>query len=310
MRKWLALLALLAAACVAAEDRATTVREDNENERALEMRLDEAQRRLEEAAEEVARLSQQISGEAMQSLRFVMGKRAMLGINLGPADTKGIAVAGVTPGGPADKAGLAAGDLLLEIDGHSLATDKDAPAERKLHEYLDKVEPGTKVSLRYRREGKAREATLETVAMEGLPHMLGRMVHPLVGDMGDFDFPLPPVAFGGFGHWGDMELVELTPGLGAYFGAKEGLLVVRAAEDNPFGLKDGDVIRAIGGRKPQDARHAMRILRSYAAGEQFTLEVLRNKRAESLKVLMPERSLPPHHPPLPPHPPVAPGLDT
>jgi hypothetical protein len=56
--------------------------------------------------------------------------------------------------------------------------------------------------------------------------------------------------------------VELTPGLGEYFGTDAGLLVVRAPEGDDIDLRDGDVIPEIGGRIPQSVGHAMRILRS------------------------------------------------
>ena len=66
-----------------------------------------------------------------------------------------------------------------------------------------------------------------------------------------------------------MELASLTPKLGAYFGANEGVLVVKAPENDVFKLEDGDVIQSIDGRKPDDGGHAMRILRSYQSGEKL-----------------------------------------
>ena len=80
------------------------------------------------------------------------------------------------------------------------------------------------------------------------------------------------------GGWGDAEFVTLTPQLGRYFGADKGVLVARAPEDAALGLQDGDVIVAIGGREPQDGRHAMRILRSYQPGEPVELRILRDRR--------------------------------
>ena len=91
-----------------------------------------------------------------------------------------------------------------------------------------------------------------------------------------------------------MELVELTPTLGEYFGASDGILVVRAPEHNPFELRDGDVIRSIGGRNPRDPGHAMRILHSYAGGETVSMTILRNKRSLELSTAVPERHRIPH----------------
>src|ERR1041385_587510 len=58
--------------------------------------------------------------------------------------------------------------------------------------------------------------------------------------------------------WGDLELVSLNSDLGEYFGAKDGVLVVKAPADSSLPLKGGDVITSIGGgraaRPPRAAR--------------------------------------------------------
>src|SRR2546430_6871703 len=43
-------------------------------------------------------------------------------------------------------------------------------------------------------------------------------------------------------------------------------------------LKGGDVITSIGGRKPANPSHAMRILRSYETGETVSIEILRKQK--------------------------------
>jgi hypothetical protein len=86
-----------------------------------------------------------------------------------------------------------------------------------------------------------------------------------------------------------MELASISPKLGAYFGANEGVLVVKAPDDAAFKLEDGDVIQTIDGRKPADGAHAMRILRSYKSGEKLNLQVLRQRKAVTLAVTMPDR---------------------
>jgi hypothetical protein len=64
--------------------------------------------------------------------------------------------------------------------------------------------------------------------------------------------------------------------------------VVRAPEDSALALKGGDVILAIGGRKPTSPEHAMRILRSYDAGETVTIDVQRKQRRTTLTWKVPE----------------------
>lgn len=57
----------------------------------------------------------------------------------------GVTVTAVTSGGPADQAGIKAGDVILAIDDHYLFTIGE------LREQIGRHEPGTKISVRYRR---------------------------------------------------------------------------------------------------------------------------------------------------------------
>ena len=83
----------------------------------------------------------------------------------------------------------------------------------------------------------------------------------------------------------DLELANLSPTLGRYFGADKGVLVVHA--NDALKLQDGDVLRTIGGRVPTDEHHAMRILGSYAPGEAVKLEVLRDRKKVQLDATLP-----------------------
>lgn len=71
--------------------------------------------------------------------------------NLEPVDVegrKGVRVGEVIEESPAAKAGLRAGDVLLEIDG------KDASDPEKLVKRIGKTPAGTEVTVRFLREGK------------------------------------------------------------------------------------------------------------------------------------------------------------
>ena len=82
----------------------------------------------------------------------------------------------------------------------------------------------------------------------------------------------------------------MTPELGRYFGTDEGLLLVRAPEDESLGLIDGDVILEIGGRKPSSPEHAMRILGSFEPGEELELTIMRQQRRRNLSIEIKESS--------------------
>ncbi|MEV0622876.1 trypsin-like peptidase domain-containing protein [Nonomuraea sp. NPDC050404] len=67
----------------------------------------------------------------------------------------------VTEGGPADQAGLKAGDVILEIDGLALQDGNELIA------LIRSKEPGSKISIKFQRDGQERTATLTVVAEEG-----------------------------------------------------------------------------------------------------------------------------------------------
>ena len=88
---------------------------------------------------------------------------------------------------------------------------------------------------------------------------------------------------------GDLELAPLNPELGQYFGTTEGVLVIRAPKDKSLGLRGGDVVQAVDGRKPAGPAHLLRILRSYERGETFKLDILRNRKRETVTARLGER---------------------
>jgi hypothetical protein len=80
----------------------------------------------------------------------------------------------------------------------------------------------------------------------------------------------------------DLELAPLNPDLGRYFGATDGVLVVNVPKDSELGLRGGDVVLSVDGRKPASPSHLLRILRSYEKGESFKVDVLRNHKRETV----------------------------
>lgn len=264
----------------------------NIDEAALQARMEEARRRMEVDAQRLAALSAQMSGPMVERYAMFAGPHALIGVQLGGASGQaGARVREVSPGGPADQAGVRAGDLIESVNGTDVrGTD---PAKRVV-ELLHGVKPGDKVNLRVLREGKTRDFTV--TARPDMVQVFGG------GPVQFPAFPAPPVPpFKALTAWGgapmiisgpvaDMELARLTPGLGRYFGSDTGVLVVRAPPDGALGLQDGDVILSIGGRKPIDSSHVIRILGSYDPGEKITLEVLRLHRRISVATTLPTGS--------------------
>ena len=254
----------------------------------LELRV--ARENLEVAARDVARLSAQVSapvvGHIIREFDFT-SRRAMLGINIEDSD-EGVVVAGVSPGGPADESGVETGDIIVAIEAAELTDSESSSPTEVLIGYMARVMPGESVTLNIVRGDEEHEIEIEARALEA-QYFAGAFATPTM--------PLPqgklriggqpPMAFDftrRIGRWADMELVELTPALGGYFGTNEGILVVRAPSDDRLELRDGDVILEIGGRTPTSTEHAMRILGSFEPGETLELTIMRNQRRQSLEL--------------------------
>ncbi len=207
-------------------------------------------------------------------------------------DKIGAKIEGVTPGGPAAKAGLKVGDIITKFNGTSLAGAKAEDEEEsgpgnKLVELARGLEPGDTVQLEYRRGSDSKKATL---VAERLPQFeVFRFPQPPAMAMPRMPV-MPDMNFEFFGSpWGDLEVVSLNPDLGEYFGTKEGVLVVKAPADSSLPLKGGDVILSIGGRKPTSPSHAMRILRSYEPRETVALDIMRKQKRVTVSWKVPER---------------------
>lgn len=263
-------------------------REDaaRQREAALRAQMDAARRRLEVAAQQLAALSAQMYGPMMQRAEALAGPpHVLIGVQLDySSGDAGARVREVSPGGPAEQAGVRAGDLIVAVNGKDVRGK--GPAARVV-ELLHDVRAGDKVDLKVLRDGKARDLTV-TARPEGNDFFIARQLPDLP--------PLPRVR--ALGPWSvgpmiisgplaDMELARLTPGLGRYFGTDSGVLVVRAPPDGGLGLQDGDVILSIAGRKPIDSSHVIRILGSYDPGEKIPLEVMRQHHKISVAATLP-----------------------
>jgi len=212
----------------------------------------------------------------------------------GTTDRFGARIEAVTPGAPADRAGVRAGDIITKFNSTALggvraeSADESGPG-MKLLELARALEPGDTVRIEYRRGSDTKTATLvaENLGWSGLMPGTGPMIAP----MPELRFsPHMEFSFEGIGSlWAGVEFLSLEPELGEYFGVREGLLVVKVRADSAMPLKPGDVILGIDGRKPTSPSHALRILRSYEAGESVRLEIQRKQRRETVTWTVPER---------------------
>src|SRR6185503_9591370 len=166
----------------------------------------------------------------MPQFEYFLGgpRRAMLGVNIDGTEPNGggVRVGGVSPGGPAAEAGVKAGDIIVSVRSKPVATG------RELVRAMETVEPGEKVELGLKRDGKPLKLSVEA---RPLDDVFFTAAVPAIAAIPAIP-PLPAIAGfppDGEAHWlledwGDAEFVTLTPGLGRYFGADKGVLVARA----------------------------------------------------------------------------------
>lgn len=267
----------------------------DKQQRELNARLEAARKRLEAAASEVAALSAEAATQAMREFgsAFRFGpRRTVIGVQLEPAGNEaGAKVQDVSPGGPAEQAGIRPGDVIVAVNGKSVKGDPE-----EVVRLLRDVPPESKVKVRVLREGKTQD--FEVVARPFDARTFVFRTDPRHDFKFDFDFDFEPGQFNRFHSQGwlrndleGMELTSLTPQLGRYFGTDKGLLVVRAPKESRYRLQDGDVILSVDGRVPTSGSHLTRILRSYQPGETLKLHVMRDRKPLDLEVTLPQDGL-------------------
>lgn len=334
-RLCLALALALGSAAVGAAEMTASERDQ------VRQDLRDAQKQLAEVGRRVAELSAKIGGDPSQVQMFrYLGNpdRAVIGVILGESDANGVRIDGVTPGGPAEKAGLQAGDTIIAVRGASIAGERPTTA---LREALKDLKDGDKVALSYVRDGKTRSTEVVATRQGNFELLAGPQAHAFWFDKGDLPMPapLPPdfeeqiesIVERSIGDAGDvrinmlamssmggLRLTSLNPGLGRYFGATEGALVLEVDSERYKGLQAGDVILEIDGKPVKDPRDAMRELSRQDPDRPVELKLQRDRVPQLVKVTVPEKSgafllPPPAHapravvPPTPPAPPAPPA---
>jgi serine protease Do len=167
-----------------------------------------------------------------------------LASGLGLKEVRGVLVRSITPGGPADKAGLKAGDVILKLNG------KDVNDDNVLRNQIAAAGPGASVTLTIWRDGKEQDiqATLTELTADN--------------------------ARAGGGQGGSAEtggrlgitVATLTPEIAGQIGVPrntQGVVVQEVDADGPAaqaGIEAGDVITQVNRqpvRSPADMRSAL-----------------------------------------------------
>lgn len=232
-------------------------------------------------------------------------------------DSIGAKVVSVTPGGPADRGGIRSGDIIVRLNGRpliesqasggSMRPAQAAPALRLLL-LSAQLSPNDTVAVQLRRGKQVRnvrlvpeavpvhvyrqqldilEATRSRMAVEQGRTFERTPVRELEAATRVHELErtymtqMPRVAFI-MSALEQMQLAPLNEQLGQYFGTSNGVLVISVPEGSGLSLRGGDVVFRVDGRDAANPPHLLRILRSYENGESFELEIMRNRKRQTV----------------------------
>ncbi|MEO5897361.1 MAG: PDZ domain-containing protein [Vicinamibacterales bacterium] len=241
---------------------------------------------------------------------FTIGGGSRLGVSIRDIDgdetrTKGapagVIIDSVDDDSPAAKAGLKHGDVVVEFDGERVRSVRqftrlvsETPAGRNVSASIMRDGSRQTISVTPRDGSNLRFLERENIAgLEGLrefgtrpPAMMARPVRPVPTPA----TPVPPPAFDSFiwrsGSRLGITTGDLSPQLRDYFGAKEGVLVSSVEDGSAAakaGVKAGDVVTSINGQTVQSPADVRRELGRIDTGEEFSIGVVRDKKATTLK---------------------------
>lgn len=193
----------------------------------------------------------------------------------------GVLVTGVTKGEAAEKAGIKKYDIIQQFN------DKKMRRPGDLVDAVRETKPETQAKVKLVRDGKNKEVTVTVGEYKSL-----------ISYFGDFDKKDGKNYFLYAGHGGGylgVHLQELNKDLAGYFGVKEdeGVLILKVEEDSPAekaGLKSGDVIVELDGKKVTDAGKVSKVVSAYEEGDEIEIKVVRHKKGQTVKVELGERT--------------------
>lgn len=230
--------------------------------------------------------------------------RIGLGIVMSPNTTgSGVKIAAVSPKGPAKNAGLQAGDIITSING-KVVSGKDAAGLEQARTALKNLKMGQSVKIAYSRAGKNTVATVKAATIE-TEMIVNR----------ELRYPAPPGAPRNMAYatrWQGLNMAELNPQLGRYFGTSSGVLIL-SPNKGFANLQAGDVITKVDGKAVVSSRDVLKSMRAKKEGEKISLDILRDRKALTISVIAPKppaMDIPPPPPPpapqAPPKPPMPP----
>jgi serine protease Do len=243
------------------------------------------------------RTQEQDSYRAGRHVMMLDGRGSSIGVRIAEADTQGVRIEDVDEGSPAEKAGVRAGDVVVEFDGERVRS------ARQFARLVQETPDGRTVKATVVRDGSRQTLDITPEAgsrawggdvllhMPDIERQVERGLRALPRDFA-FDFHMD-----GFSPWSrgrlGVRLAPLTDQLAEYFGAKDGVLVSSVEEGSAAakaGLKAGDVILAVNGRTVGSPSEVAQEIRDAEDGTALEIRVLRDRKELTLKAELEGRS--------------------
>ena len=203
-------------------------------------------------------------------------------------EERGVEVTKVDDDSPALKAGLKAGDVVLDYNGQRIeGTEQFVRMVRETPE-------GRQARLLISRDGNTQTLTATIAARKGYGTLEAPKLDQerLAAALDRFRFQIPdtPQVFMGMRSGGlGIEAESISAQLAEYFGVKDGVLVRSVGKDSAAakaGMKAGDVITKVDGTSVSQPQEITRALRTLREKRTFPVIVVRNHKDMTLSVTL------------------------
>jgi serine protease Do len=205
-------------------------------------------------------------------------------------EERGVEVTKVDEESPAAKAGLKAGDVILDYNGQRVESSET------FIRFVRETPPNREVKLAISREGQSQTVTLTTAPRKKVMAFSGepmRIEIPRI-EISPMAVSTPDTPRAHMSWRSGMLGVDgeaLEGGLAEFFGVKEGVLVRAVNKDSAAekaGLRPGDVLVKIDNEKVSSARQISSIFRANRDKRNYTLTVVREKKEMTVPVTLDE----------------------
>ena len=235
----------------------------------------------------------EVRQEPRANLMMLDGRGTQLGVMVSDLDPKvgaGVKIDEVSTDSAAERAGLKAGDVVVEFDGERVRS------ARQFTRLVQETPDGRTVQIAVLRDGKRQtlDATPEARSFDWTVDIDGDRIRREV-ERGMRNFPerfeyripemVPGIRLGARGRLG-VTVESLSPQLADYFGVKDGGALVSSvtagSAAEKAGIKAGDVITSVNGGRVRDAESLSREIGD-ATGTELAIGIVRDKKETSLK---------------------------